>query len=262
MAKRTAASREGKSGNVKAYERDLAYIHDAGFRGFAESAAPFLISHLRGQNRLGGLIVELGCGSGIQAAAMTSGGYDVLGFDISPAMIELAKQQAPKGEFRVASFLDVEIPRCLVVTAVGEIFNYLFDERNSPAQLENVFRRVLAALEPGGWFLFDVALVGRIPEGLRRTYAEGADWACLYEGCEDASKKSLTRQITTFRRAGEHYQRHSEMHRLRLYEREPLCESLRKIGFRVRTLKSYGEFAFPPGYAGFLCRRPTAERSR
>jgi SAM-dependent methyltransferase len=249
-------------GGVKAYERDLAYIHDAGFRGFAESAAPFLISHLRSQNRASGLIVELGCGSGIQAAAMTNAGYDVLGFDISLAMIELAKQQAPKGEYRVASFLDVEIPRCTVVTAVGEIFNYLFDERNSPAQLQQLFRRVYAALEPGGWFLFDVALVGRIPEGIRRTYAEGADWACLYEGREDVSQKSLTRQITTFRRDGDRYQRHSETHRLRLYEREPLRESLRKIGFRVRTLNGYGEFAFPPGYAGFICTKPGSPVAR
>jgi SAM-dependent methyltransferase len=256
MAKRTAVSREGSENDVKAYERDLAYIHDAGFRGFAESAAPFLISHLCGHNRSRGLIVELGCGSGIQTAAMTGAGYEVLGFDISPAMIELAKQQAPKGDFRVASFLDVQIPPCMVVTAVGEIFNYLFDERNSPAQLQKVFRRAYAALESGGWFLFDVALVGRIPEGIRRTYAEGADWACLYEGREDASKKSLTRQITTFRREGDLYQRHSETHRLRLYEREPLRESLRKIGFRVRTLRGYGEFAFPPGYAGFLCTKP------
>jgi SAM-dependent methyltransferase len=250
-----------KRSGVKAYESDLAYVHDAGFRGFAESAAPFLISHLRGQNRRGGLVVELGCGSGIQAAAVIDAGYDVLGFDISPAMIELARQQAPKGEFRVASFLDVEIPHCLVVTAVGEIFNYLFDERNSPAQLEMLFRRVFAALEPGGRFLFDVALVGRIPEGVRRTFAEGADWACLYEGREDSSKKSLTRQITSFRRVGDHFQRHTETHRLRLYEREPLRESLRKIGFRVRTLRSYGEFVFPPGYAGFLCTKPKPKRN-
>lgn len=251
MAKRPRAQ-----STVKAYAADLAYIHDAGFRGFAEAAARFLLAQLSSQHRNAGRIVELGCGSGIQAAVVTQAGYDVLGFDISPAMVALAQQHAPRGEFRVASFLDADLPPCMMVTAVGEIFNYLFDERNSLASLKKVFRRVYHALEPGGWFLFDVALVGRIREGRRRTYAEGPDWACLYEGCEDSRKKTLSRQITSFRLIGDHYQRDSETHRLRLYEREELLEPLRKLGFRVRTLRGYGEFKFPPGYLGFLCTKP------
>jgi SAM-dependent methyltransferase len=241
--------------SVKAYAADLAYIHDAGFGGFATAAATFLIEHLRSHKRNSGKIVELGCGSGIQAAAVTQAGYDVLGFDISPAMVTLAKERAPRGEFRVASFLDAELPPCTMVTAVGEIFNYLFDERNSLASLKKFFCRVYHAIEPGGWLLFDVALVGRIPEGRRRTYSEGPDWACLVEGCEDSRKRTLTRQITSFRQIGDHYQRDSETHRLRLYEPEELLEPLRKLGFRVRTLRGYGEFEFPPGYLGFLCTK-------
>jgi SAM-dependent methyltransferase len=244
----------------KAYDSDLAYIHDAGFGGFATAAAAFLIDHLRRQNIASAKVVELGCGSGIQAAAVTRAGYQVLGFDLSPAMVALAKERAPQGDFRVASFLDVKIPPCTVVTAVGEIFNYLFDERSSLASLKSVLQRAYRALEPGGWLLFDVALVGRIPEGTRRTYSEGSDWACLYEGSEDPRKKALTRQITSFRKVGQTYQRDSETHRLRLYEREELLAPLRTIGFSVRTLRGYGDFAFPPGYLGFLCTKPRSAK--
>jgi SAM-dependent methyltransferase len=239
----------------KAYEVDLAYIHDVGFGEFAAAAARFLLEYLPAHGLQTGRIVELGCGSGIQAEAMTKAGYNVLGYDISPAMVALAAKRAPAGEFRCTSFLDVKLPECQVVTAVGEIFNYLFDDRNSPADLSKLFRRVYGALAPGGVFLFDVALVGRIPEGTRRTYVEHDDWACLYEGREDAARHKLERHITTFRRDGALYRRSHEVHRLRLYDRGQFLAPLRKIGFRVRTLARYGPLRLPPGYQAYLCHK-------
>lgn len=241
--------------DADAYRDDLAYIHDAGFGTFAEAAARTLVPLLRKSGRREGLVVELGCGSGIQADAVTKAGYDVLGFDISPAMIELARKRVPAAEFRCASFLDAELPPCIAVTAVGEIFNYLFDRRNSLASLNRVFRRVYAALEPGGWFLFDVALVGRVPGGHRRAYVATDDWACLYEAFEDDKRRLLARDITTFRKQGQDYRRAHEVHRLRLYQRDELVAPLEQAGFRVRTLSRYDDLKFPVGYMGFLATK-------
>ena len=64
-----------------AYRDDLAYIHDAGFGGFATQAAPFVLKLLEDGDIRRGQVVELGCGSGIVAAALTRAGYNVLGFD-------------------------------------------------------------------------------------------------------------------------------------------------------------------------------------
>lgn len=158
------AKRSHTRPTIKAYDVDLAYIHDVGFGDFAGAAARFLIEYLPAQGIHSGQIVELGCGSGIQAAALTEAGYDVLGYDISPAMVALSASRAPGGEFRCASFLDAEIPDCQVVTAVGEVFNYLFDERNSLSDLKKLFRRIYGALDPGGVFLFDVARSGAFRE--------------------------------------------------------------------------------------------------
>ena len=238
-----------------AYRADLAYIHDAGFGGFAAAAAQSLLGLLRAQSVRKGLIVDLGCGSGILAAALIEAGYDVLGFDISLAMVELSRRRVPHGTFRQASILDAEFPACVAVTAVGEIFNYLFDPRNSPAALNRVFRRVHAALSPGGWFLFDAALPGRVPDGSRRNFTAGNDWACLYEAVEDPRRKLLTRRITTFRKIGNAYRRDYEVHRQRLYERRELLAPLRRLGFRVRALPGYVDLTFPPGYAAFLARK-------
>jgi len=76
---------------MSGYGADLAYIHDAGFGDFARKSAPGLLAILRQAGIRGGLVVDLGCGSGIWAAELTRRGYDVLGIDISRAMIRLAR---------------------------------------------------------------------------------------------------------------------------------------------------------------------------
>jgi ribosomal protein L11 methylase PrmA len=49
------------------YQLDLAYIHDQGFGGFAKNASPGLLKLLRERGIHSGLVVDLGCGSGIWA---------------------------------------------------------------------------------------------------------------------------------------------------------------------------------------------------
>jgi SAM-dependent methyltransferase len=239
-----------------AYGEDLAYIHDVGFGSFARHASRWLISRLKQQGIRSGRIVELGCGSGISAAAFIDAGYDVVGFDISPAMIELARQHAPRGDFHQASFLDAELPPCIAVTSIGEVFNYLFDRHNSQAQLLRLFRRVYRSLQPGGLFLFDGAEPGRVGKHRRRYGVEGTDWACLVDVDEDAKTGIVTRRITSFRRVGQLYSREHEVHRLRLFDRQRLMTELRKLGFRVSTLRGYGDLKFPRGYVGISAAKP------
>ncbi len=222
------------------YRSDLAYIHDAGFGTFAATAAPWLIERFRAGGLTRGTVVDLGSGSGILAAALVSAGYQVVGFDISASMVELARRRVPKAEFRQASFLEASLPDCVAVTAIGEVFNYLFDVDNTPRRLSQFFRRVYQALAPGGMLVFDVATPGRVSEGIRRGFTEGDGWACLFEAEEDRKARTLQRRITTFRRHGKAYSRDHEVHRLRLYDRRELADMLRRAGFRVRTTTSYG----------------------
>src|SRR5437660_12344075 len=103
-----------------AYHDDLAYVHDAGYGRFARAAAPVLLGELRRHGVTGGRVIDLGCGSGILAAEVAAAGYDVLGFDISRAMIALARKRAPKARFREQSLWTANLPACVAVTAVGE----------------------------------------------------------------------------------------------------------------------------------------------
>ncbi|HEY1378262.1 MAG TPA: methyltransferase domain-containing protein [Gemmataceae bacterium] len=240
-----------------AYRDDLAFIHDAGYGHFARAAGPVLLAELRRAGLDRGRVVDLGCGSGILSETAAAAGYDVLGIDISPSMIALAKKRVPGGEFRVGPLLAAELPPCAAVAAVGEVVNFLFDTANTDRRLWGLFRRVFAALCPGGVFLFDAAGPGRVPgRGPRRQHAEGDGWAVQVVATEDRPRRRLERRITSFRRVGELYRRDHEVHRLRLLVPSEIAERLRAAGFRVRRPAGYGAERFGPGHAGFLARKP------
>jgi SAM-dependent methyltransferase len=240
-----------------AYRDDLAHIHDAGFGGFAQAAAPVLMEALSASGINQGLVIDLGCGSGILSRAIYQAGYDVLGIDISEAMIVMARQRVPQGEFRVESLLKAKLPPSVAIAAVGEAINYLFDPENTKSSLAKLLQRIHDALQPGGVFLFDVAEPGRVPgTGPVRTYFEGNDWAVLVRSEEDRKCRFLTRTITSFRQVGELYRRDQEVHRQRLLPRSELAAQLRRIGFRVRVLRGYGKLRFGTGHVGLLARKP------
>src|SRR5262245_59853369 len=245
-----------------AYRDDLAYIHDAGFGHLATNAAPVLLEALRGRELGGGLVIDLGCGSGILAEEVVAAGYDVLGIDISEGMIALARRRVPEAQFRQASLLTAELPPCVAVSAIGECFNYLFDTGNTKQALLRLFRRIHRALAPGGVLLFDAAGPGRVPgAGPTRNYAEGDGWAVLFTAEEDRRRNLLTRRITSFRQVGDLYRRDHEVHRLRLLPKAEVTRQLCEVGFRVRTLAGYGPLRFGPGHAGFLARKPGSHRA-
>src|SRR5262245_44332170 len=123
------------------YKRDLAYIHNVGFGRFAERSALGVLRILRQAGICSGLVVDLGCGGGLWARRLTDAGYLVLVIVLSPDMIALARKRVPEASFRAGSFLDVDFPDCVTITALGECFNYTFDTRNNRASLSRLFRR-------------------------------------------------------------------------------------------------------------------------
>ena len=95
----------------------------------------------REQGHQQGLIVGLGCGSGILEEEVSREGYEAVGVDYSEALIAIARQRCPQERFTVGSVMDFDIPPCLAVTAVGEVLNYRFDERHRLENLLPLFER-------------------------------------------------------------------------------------------------------------------------
>jgi SAM-dependent methyltransferase len=216
------------------YGLDLAHVHDVAFGGWARDAAPFVLARLREAGIVDGLVVDLGCGSGIWAAELLEAGYEVLGVDASPEMLALAGKRAPGAELVRGSLHESVLPPCVAVTALGECVNY-----GGPPSLEPLFRGVSRVLEPGGLLVFDAAAPGREPEGRRSASHAGEGWAMRVEFAEDPEARTLTRRIALVRdgRAGE------EVHVLRLYERDEVVDWLESAGFDVVCHPSYGAAA-------------------
>jgi SAM-dependent methyltransferase len=215
------------------YARDLAAIHDAGFGGFARDAAPGLLRRLRRAGINDGLVVDVGCGSGIWARALTDAGYDQ-----SAEMLRIARRQAPRARFEQASAVDYAPPSCAAITALGEVLCY--------AGSLSVLGRADAEL-----LLFDVATParGRLTAG--RTFTEGDGWLLCNE--VTAADGTLTRRITTFTRAGRGgWRRDDEEHVLRLFDPAEVMAELDRAGYEGRRLRSYGRELRPyPGLAYF-----------
>lgn len=220
------------------YPADLARIHDEAFGDFARAAACEVQCHLPPA----GLVVELGCGTGITTEILARHGYDLLGIDLSAAMLAIARSRAPLAELREGSIWDSELPRCVGVTAIGEVVNYAADERAGETRLPELFARIHAALEPGGVFVFDFATPGRAgPPGVH----EGDGWRVRSETSESAGE--LERRITIER--GD--ETRVEIHRLRLYDPRTVAAQLTASGFSPEPLDRYCDFTFWPGYAAF-----------
>lgn len=238
------------------YGADLAYTHNAGFTRLAELAADRLLEEVHHEGPERGLIVELGCGPGATAAKLLAAGFDVLGIDLSPDMLAIARKRAPRGTFVEGSFLTAEIPPCDAVLAAGEVFNYMFDKANTNKALERVFARVFKALWPGGVLLFDMLGPERLTGGPFHHEAVGDDWGVLVDGAEDAKKSTITRTITTLRKTGKGVVQSVEVHKQRLVAPSAVLEMLRKAGFKARSLQGYDGERFAPGHSVFLARRP------
>jgi len=240
------------------YAQDLAYIHHHGFGDFAQTAAPGLLRIFREAGIHRGLVVDLGCGSGIWARALLDKGYDVLGVDPSASMLELARQQAPAASFLQSSAYRVAPPACVAVTALGEVLSYHRRPVRGPSRLPALFGRVAHALPPGGLFVFDLLMAEGNSPMAYRTWRQAADWAVLAEAAERRGGRWLARDMTTFRRSGQGFRRGAERHWLRLHRAAEVTRALVAAGFSVRLTRHYGAKPLAHRRLGFLARKRAA----
>ncbi|MEV0643726.1 class I SAM-dependent methyltransferase [Phytomonospora sp. NPDC050363] len=94
----------------------------------------------------GGMVADVGCGPGHVTALLHGLGLDVLGVDLSPEMIALARRLHPGPRYEVGSMLALDLPDA----SLGGLLAYysiIHIPRELRAEVFAEFRRVLA---PGG----------------------------------------------------------------------------------------------------------------
>jgi SAM-dependent methyltransferase len=240
------------------YGAEQARIHDSAFGVLAATAATDVLDLLRAGSHDRGLVVDLGCGSGILARVVIDAGYDALGVDISSDMVTLARDRAPTGDFRVGSLHDLAIPDgCIAVCAIGEALNYATDARAGLDAFRQLAQRAFEALAAGGVFLFDVSGPGRSgPSRSMQRFHRYDQWCLGMIASESDDGSRLDREISIFTvEADGRYLRSDEHHVLRLFDPTTLVTILGDIGYEVEVLDNYVSQGSHPALPGWYVVR-------
>jgi SAM-dependent methyltransferase len=241
---------------VPYYREDLARVHHLGFGFHADACAPGLLALLEPVRQRGGLVLELGCGSGLLTRHLVDAGHRVIATDASPAMVELASAYAAGAEdVRRLVLPDDPLPAADAIVSVGHVVSYLADR----AAIERALIAIAAAVRPGGLFAIDIC---DLEWGTLRREAPNYgrvedDWALVTVFSQPAPD-IFVRDITTFLRNGDgSWRRDDERHENVLLDTSEIPALLAGEGLDdVAVGTSFGSETLPAGLRVVVGRRP------
>lgn len=99
----------------------------------------------------GGPVVEVGCGPGHVAAHLAGAGADVLGTDLSPAMVDEARRRFPGGRYEVGDLRRLSRPA--TASAWAAVLAWYSLIHLAASELPDAVRALVRPLAPGGWLV-------------------------------------------------------------------------------------------------------------
>lgn len=179
----------------------------------------------------GAVMLDLACGEGAHAVELSSRGYNVVGYDLSLAMLARAQDEALDRGQKI-NFLQGDMREMAFEEAFDGIycwntsFGYFDDEKNL-----NVLSRIRRGLRQGGLFLLDVANRDYVcPRQPSLVWFEGDGCVCMDEMHVDFFTSRLRVKRTVMFEDG----RARECdYAIRLYALHELGKMLHETGFKV-----------------------------
>ena len=236
------------------YRRDLALVHHRGFGAYARACAPGVLALLEPVRSRKGLVLELGCGSGVLTRELTAAGHRVIATDASPALLDLAREYAPAAEdLRLLVLPGDPLPQADAVVSVGHVLNYLPDEH----AIDQALTAIARALRPGGLVAIDICdlAYGQARRGAPAAASVSDDWAIITEFSLPAPNQ-FVRRITTFVRGDDgSWRRDDETHHNVLIDTSGVPALLAAEGVQVRLASAFGTEQMPTGLRVLTGRR-------
>lgn len=236
------------------YRPDLALVHHLGFGFHADACAPGILDLLAPVRAAGGLVVELGCGSGRLTRHLLDAGHRVIATDASPAMLDLAREAGPGAEdIRQLVLPDDPIPACDAVVSVGHVLSYLPDAE----AVERALVSAAGALRPGGVLALDLCDLrwGELRRDAPDSGRVGDDWAIITR-YRVPSPDRFVREMTTFVRTDDDlWRRDDERHENVLVDTARVPGLLADHGVDARVASAFGDEALPEGLVAVVGRR-------
>jgi SAM-dependent methyltransferase len=229
------------------YGHDLALVHHRGFGFHASACAPGVLALLEPVLARKGLVLEVGCGSGLLTRELVNVGHKVIATDASPAMLDVARDYlgADAPELRPLALPDDPLPDADAIVGIGHPLNYLPDAE----AIDRALVAIANALRPGGIVAFDIC---DLQWGAARRDAVGQgrvgpDWAIITEFSTPAPDR-FVRDLTTFvPNADGSWRRASEHHENTLIDTSQLPEKLATVGITGKVSGAFGNETLPEG---------------
>ncbi len=186
------------------------------------------------------LVLDLGCGTGTLTELLCQKGYDMIGVDNSPQMLEIAMEKREESGSGILYLLqdmrELELYSTVgTVLSVCDSLNYLLEEK----ELLQVFRLVDNYLYPGGLFLFDFNTVYKYSQVIGdAVIAENREdcsfiWENYYHEEEEINEYDLTVFV---QEEGDRFRRFTENHFQRGYTPETMRRLVEQAGMRLLRL--------------------------
>jgi SAM-dependent methyltransferase len=216
----------------------FARVYDKHWGDWPQRALPDLDRMGLGLLSPGDRVLDLCCGTGRLAALLAERVIDVVGIDASSDMIEVARENAPSGEFLVADAATFTVAGPFAAaTSTFDALNHIIDRD----ELAAVFARVNEVLVPGGLFLFDL----NVAQGFRDRWRGSLGLATHEEVVVAISRWDertglAEMDLTIMVPSGDSWQRRDLHFVERAHPIEEVVESLAAAGFvDVETFDSH-----------------------
>jgi len=182
-------------------------------------------------------ILDIACGEGTFAVAMAKKGFQVTGVDLSPQMLQFARERAERENVKVEFLL--QDMRSLAFEEGFDLVTCWFDSLNYLLELEDLgktFTGVYRALRKPGLFIFDMNTIYGLAVNWQRypcyVQQDTPELFEIHRPSYDFTWNLATMRITGFRKEEDRWTRMDEVHRERGYTLEEIRHCLKEAGFQ------------------------------
>ena len=189
------------------------------------------------------LVLDLGCGSGSLTSIMADRGYDMIGIDISPEMLNIAKNENQRDNIL---YLCQDMRSFELYGTVDAIYSSLdcVNYLTSPKDILKMLKLLKNYLNPGGIMIFDMNTeyyFENILDGKTHIF-ENEDVYLVWQSDYSKKKRICSFYLDMFYREGEVYERFCEEQRERAYSVEEIRAVTEEAGHKL--IKVYDAFSF------------------
>lgn len=188
-------------------------------------------------------VLDMTCGTGSQVFFLNNQGYEIVGSDFSPALLDIARNKAKKLN-RNITFIDGDMRSIQVgkFDAVITIFNAI--GHLSKTDFEKALQNIRSNLNDNGVYIFDIfnlqALADEIIDNFSMKIESIVNGAKIYnEQHSEIDKENgllISHEKYTIFKDGRDPETHTNSFNLQIYTAEELQAILNRNGFKIVSL--------------------------